>query len=130
MSTNFRELHAKHIALFNKKRGTRRASFGSDSPLDLLVEEAQSLLQELRSAGRVIYDQYQRQRLGSYAAYWGDFIFKESGTYPNTDLDPVEEKLVESLHGDGSRRQNFQELHDQHFALLDKKIERRATPAT
>lgn len=99
MSINFRELHAKHIALFNKKRGTRRAAFGSDSPLDLLVEEAQSLLQELRSAGRVICDEYQRQRLGSYAAYWGDFIFEESGTYPNTDLDPVDEKLVESLHG-------------------------------
>lgn len=114
VKTKCQELDRQHFLLLNRK-------LGGEQPA-LLVEEAQSLLQKLRVVGRLLSDTRQRLPFEAYAAYWGAFIFEQTGTYPNTALDPVEEKLVESLHGDDSRGQNFQQLHDQHIALLDKKF--------
>lgn len=75
MKTRFRELHNKHTALIQKTR-TREMS------QELLVTEAKELIQELLEAEREITDENDRQRLESYATYWGSVIFEITGLFP------------------------------------------------
>jgi formylglycine-generating enzyme required for sulfatase activity len=89
MNPIFRELHDKHSDLLQK-------SF-TDLPKEQLVEEAQSLLQELRSAGCSVGDLDQRKRLKSYADHWGSFIFEHRGNYPITTLKPPDPEKVTAV---------------------------------
>jgi len=81
MNISFQKLHDKHVDLMKKSR--------TNLSQVQLVEEAQNLLQELRSAGKSIGNLNQRQRLESYAVYWGSFIFNSTEVYPNTTLEPA-----------------------------------------
>jgi hypothetical protein len=83
---SFEELHQKHVSLIQRSH--------ADLPQTQMVEDAQSLLHELRSAGRVIIDLDQRQRLESYATYWASFIFNNTGIYPDTVLEPTDVEAV------------------------------------
>lgn len=75
---NFEQLHQNHVKLLLKK----------DNPQleDTLIDEAKSLLEDIRSAGCKIVDVSQRQRLESYAEYWALFIYEATNEYPNTSL--------------------------------------------
>ncbi|MGB0385541.1 MAG: tetratricopeptide repeat protein [Ardenticatenaceae bacterium] len=92
VQNRFRELHSRHIGLLRGKQGASCSS--------LLVEEAESLLYELRASGREISDSAQRRRLESYAAYWGAFIYDETGSYPDTSLILAERAEVERVAGE------------------------------
>ncbi|HEX9945434.1 MAG TPA: tetratricopeptide repeat protein [Thermoanaerobaculia bacterium] len=81
MSSIFSELHTKHTNLLQQMR----AAAARDRKR--FVADAQELLRDLRLAGRSVGPD-QRQRLESYASYWGSFISENTGEYFDTTLEP------------------------------------------
>ncbi len=80
MAIKFLELHEEHANLVYNIRSNSNLS---PKPF---VKEASILLEKIRLAGRSESDTSRRQRLEAYAAYWGAFIFDNSGIYPDTKL--------------------------------------------
>ncbi len=85
MSTDFQNLREEHVKLLVKTR--------SDAPQETLMKEAHALLEKMRLAGRYITDQSERQRVETYAAFWGSVIFEEEKNYPNTEIEPIDKAL-------------------------------------
>ena len=81
-------------------------------PSEDFVEKAEKLLKEIRSAGRIITDIIQRQRLESYALYWGRFIAETSQKYLNTSL----------------LKPGVQVFHEEEFTLRDIYIPLKVKP--
>ena len=83
----FPKIHQKHVTLKNQKyyeKFTTEEDFAN---------EAKGLLEEIRSAGSFITDISQRQRLESYALYWGRLISELTYEYPDISLLEPEESL-------------------------------------
>lgn len=86
MNSLFSDLHIRHTQLLQQLRAVRdRKQF---------VADAQSLLRDLRLAGRSVSPD-QRERLESYAGYWGAFMSENTGEYLDTTL---ESEAVASTH--------------------------------
>lgn len=98
MDGEFENLHQSHIGLLQKRR--------SDQPKEQLLKDVKGLLRDLRSAGRNIDDESQRRRLESYAAYWGSFIFENTGVYPDTVLEPADEELSRPPADESTEKKN------------------------
>ena len=82
MAITFSELHDKHVGLMQRVR-SRPSTRLSDAPL---LQEVESLFRELRRAAPGVADTTQRQRLESYIAYWGAYLFEKTGVYYDTSI--------------------------------------------
>ncbi|HAC63795.1 MAG TPA: hypothetical protein DCF68_09710, partial [Cyanothece sp. UBA12306] len=85
----FREIHQDHVKL-------RRRKEYDNLPPENLANLSKELLEKIRSAGRIITDFSQRQRLESYALYWSRFISEVTHEYPDFSLLEPEESLLQS----------------------------------
>ena len=97
MGSSFAELRLRHLDLVQKAQNPAAEA-------DILAK-ARKLLEELRLSGKETPAAEDRQRLESYAAYWGDYIFRKTGSYPSTAIYPSQkprETPVTLTPGEGS----------------------------
>ena len=83
----FPKIHQKHVTLKNQKY------YEKLSAKEDFANEAKRLLEEIRSSGKFITDLSERQRLESYALYWGRLISELTSEYPDISLLEPEESL-------------------------------------
>jgi Tol biopolymer transport system component len=59
-----------------------------EKDLQRLIEEAKVFIVQIRAAGESAPPGHERELLRSLADAWGNFVFRESGVFPPTELDP------------------------------------------
>jgi hypothetical protein len=64
-----------------------RVEAGGES--SALIDEARALIEQARQAGVYVHSASDRDYMHSLLSFWGGWLFKQTRTYPNTDLYPA-----------------------------------------
>lgn len=75
---SFSAIRAKHAEML-------KATTGAATPERLI--SVKDLIESVRMAGRTVHDEDDREYLRSLLTFWGNWVYNQTRTYPNTNLE-------------------------------------------